>query len=370
MHIRMRGRFAVALAALSLLGPAAGCGQDQKKDSGPVDAGVDDGGPLVNAGRLGAALASAAPPAKAGAGPAEGPPESGVFAQGAGDAVLSKSTPYKLELLGEGSEPRALLATKIDAKAEQKSAVLLGLRGANLPSIDMAVSFKVDKPAKAAEAPPGTTVVAKVLSAVPASMSLGGPEKELIELFGKLKGSTVRYQLSPANTIQDMTFELPKGAEPALVQVLESLGEAISLLTTPMPDKPVGVGAYWMVTDRLLWPGAKIPLLRYRVFKITSIEPNGAVTFSVDTRQYAEEGTVKLPQGAQEVSATLDALESAGKGTLVWDPAALAPRQGELNQRLVARVMPPGAPPGSPQRLAIQSELAVRFQPPEPAKTP
>src|SRR5690606_18132861 len=125
------------------------------------------------------------PSASAGAGPAQGPPETGVFAPGAGEAVLPKATAYKLELLGEGSEPRALLAPKIDPKAEQKSTVLLGLRGANLPSIDMALDFKVEKPKKAAEAPPGTTVVAKVLSAVPASMSLGGPAKELTDLFGK-----------------------------------------------------------------------------------------------------------------------------------------------------------------------------------------
>lgn len=379
MQIGMRGRLAVAIAAASLLGLAAGCDEDKKKDSGAVDAGTDDGGPPVNAGRLGAALASAAaagappPAASASAGQGQGPPESGVFAAGAGEAALPKGTPFKMELLGQGSEPRALLAPKIDPKVEQKSSVLLGIRMGGpqgLPSIDVTLSLKVDKPkkdAKAGEVPAGTTVVGKVASAMPASMSLGGPAKELTDALGKLKGSTIRYRLSPANAVSDISVEVAKGAEPGLAALLDALGESASALTPPLPDKPVGVGAYWMVTDRILWQGAKIPLLRYRVFKITGIEPSGAVTLSVDTRQYAEDGVAKLPTGAQEVDTTIDAFESSGKGTLVWDPGAIAPRQAELSQRLNARLVPPGAPAGSPQRMVIQSELAARFQPPAAA---
>jgi hypothetical protein len=375
MQIGMRGRLAACLVAL-LPGLAGGCGDDKNKESLRADAGTLDAGPAqpILGGKLGEAVAAAAsggaPGPAPSAGGAQGPPESGVFAPGAGEAALPKGTPYKIELLGEGSEPRAKLVQQIDAKAEQKRSILLGLRtgGQGIPSVDVEIAFTVDKPkdkppagGEGAAQPQGVAVVAKVLSAVPASMSPGGPAKELTEAFGKLKGSVIRYQLSPANVISGLAVEPAKGVDPGLDTILQALGEAITALSAPLPDKPVGVGAYWMVADRAVGAIAKIPMLRYRVFKIAKIE-QGAVSFSLDTRQYAEEPVAKLPTGQGELKVTIDALESSGKGALVWDPGALVPREAELGQRFQARAMPPDAQPGSQQRLVIQSELNVRLQ--------
>ena len=401
MQIGMRARFAVAFAAVSLLGLAAGCEEEKKNESGPADAGLDAGPQAIVGGKLGEAVAAAAagsaaarPPANAGAGPGQGqgqgqgdgPPESGVFAPGASEAVLPKATPYTLEMLGEGSEPRARLAPRIDPKAEQKRSVVIGVRSGQqqgLPSFDIELALKPEKPkddkAKAGEgAPPptGTAISAKVLSVLPAAMGLGGPPKELTDIVGKLKGSVIRYRLSPTNAMSELTLEPAKGADAGIAPLLDALAEAISVLNAPLPDKPVGVGAYWMVADRALWPGAKIPILRYRVFKVTKIEGE-AVTFSVDTRQYAEEGVAKLSTGREDIQTTIDAFQSSGKGTLVWEPGALAPREAELTQQVQARLVPPGAPANSQQRMLLQSELTARFQPPSasastpaPAPTP
>ncbi|EYF01661.1 Hypothetical protein CAP_7866 [Chondromyces apiculatus DSM 436] len=385
----MRGRFARTLVMVSLLGLVAGCEEENKKESVSVsDAGAEDASLAPNAGRLGAALASAVavggPPPTPKAG--DGPPENGVFAPGAGEAALPKAMNYKTEMLTDGSEPRVLLTSKPDGK-EQKTSVLLSVRTGGpqgLPTIDFGMSFKIekakgDKPKKdaagaeaaPAPAPVGSAVIAKVTSAVPASMSPGGLPKELIEEFGKLKGSEIRYQLSPTNAFSGLTIQMAKGVDAGLAPILDALAETVALLTPPLPEKPVGVGATWMVADRFVWTGAKIPVLRYRVFKVEKIEANGTVSFSVDSRQYAEEGTVKLTMGpGQEVSTPLDAFESAGKGTIVWDAAGLVPREGEIRQKLVAQVVPPGAPPGNQQRAVLQSELVGRFQAPTAAAAP
>ncbi|WP_437817399.1 hypothetical protein [Sorangium sp. So ce1078] len=369
------------LAAVALAG-LAGCDGDKSKAQVAVDAGALDAGPAlpVVGGKLGAALAEAAAPGDpekraAPGSAADGPPENGVFAPQAAAAALPKDVPYKLEVVDDGSEPRAKLAAKVDPKSEQKLTITLGLRMGGpqgLPNLELGVSLKADKPAdqpkEGAAAPAAgaapTKVTAKVTSATLASMSVGGPPKELADALAKLKGSSLRYDLSPANVASNYKPELAKDADPGLQPVLAALGEAIALLTPPLPDKPVGAGAYWMVTDRAVVSGAQLPVLRYRVFKIEKVEGD-LVSFSVDTRQYAEGADLKLPGPNGEVTLTIDRVDSSGKGTLTWSPSSYAPGTADVSQRLQALLVPPGASPQQPnQRSVAQVELTAKLAAP------
>lgn len=384
MHTRWRGITASTLAAVALAGLVAGCDGDKGKAQVAGDAGALDAGPPqpVLGGELAAELAAAAsgaPPERPapGGGAADGPPANGVFSLQAALAALPKDVPYKIEVIDEGSEPKARLAPKIDPKAEQKLNITLGLRMGGpqgLPNLDLGVSFKAEKPADgpkdaapAAGAAP-TKVIAKVTSATLASMSIGGPPKELGDALAKLKGSALRYDLSPANVVSNQRPELAKDADPGLQPIIAALGEAIALLTPPLPDKPVGAGAYWMVTDRAVVSGAQLPVLRYRVFKIEKVEGD-VVSFSVDTRQYAEGADLKLPGPNGDVTLTIDRIESSGKGSLAWSPPSLAPATADASQRLQALLVPPGASgqPGA-QRSVAQVELSAKFGAP-PAAT-
>ncbi|AUX30456.1 MULTISPECIES: hypothetical protein [Sorangium] len=369
------------LAAVALSG-LAGCDGDKSKAQAAADAGALDAGPAlpVVGGKLGAELAEAAKsgghesrPAPGGA--KDGPPENGVFSPQAAAAVLPKDVPYTIEVIDAGSEPRAQLAAKVDPKSEQKVAMTLGLRMGGpqgLPNLELGLSLKADKPAdKPKEGAPAapTKVTAKITSATLASMSIGGPPKELADALAKLKGSALRYDLSPANVVSNQKPELAKDADPGLQPLLAALGEAITLLTPPLPDKPVGAGAYWMVTDRAVVSGAQLPVLRYRVFKIEKVEGD-VVSFSVDTRQYAEGADLKLPGPNGDVTLTIDRLDSAGKGTLTWSPSSYAPGTADASQRLQALLVPPGASgPGAggqqaAQRSVAQVELTAKIAPP------
>ncbi|WP_437736251.1 hypothetical protein [Sorangium sp. So ce1335] len=373
---------ASTLAAVALAGSVAGCDGDKGKAKADADA-LDAGPPQpVLGGKLGAELAAAAsgaPPERPapGGGATDGPPENGVFSQQAALVALPKDVPYKIEVIDEGSEPKTRLAAKIDPKSEQKLTITLGLRMGGpqgLPNLDLGVSLKAEKPAdKPKEGAAGagaaapTKVIAKVTSATLASMSIGGPPKELADALAKLKGSALRYDLSPANVAIDHKPELAKDADPGLQPILAALGEAIALVTPPLPDKPVGAGAYWMVTDRAVVSGAQLPVLRYRVFKIEKIEGD-VVSFSVDTRQYAEGADLKLPGPSGEVTMTVDRLESSGKGSLTWSPSALAPATADASQRLQALLVPPGASgQQATQRSVAQVELTARFAAPAAA---
>jgi hypothetical protein len=302
-----------------------------------------------------------------------------VFSASEAAAALPKDVPYKIEVIGDGSEPRARLAPKIDPKSEQKLDITLGLRMGGpqgLPNLELGVSFKAEKPADApkegaaarvastASAAP-TRVIAKITSAMLASMSIGGPPKQLADALAKLKGSALRYELSPANAVSNLQFELSKDADPGLQPLIGALGEAITLLTPPLPDKPVGAGAYWMVTDRVVASGAQLPVLRYRVFKIEKVE-GGVVSLSVDTRQYAEGADLKLPSPNGEVTMTIDRLDSSGKGTLTWSPSSFVPGVADASQRLQALLVPPGATAqqAAAQRSVAQVELTAKFAAP------
>ncbi|WP_437679908.1 hypothetical protein [Sorangium sp. So ce131] len=380
---------ASALAAASLAGLAAGCEDDKGKAQVAADAGARDAGPAQPAigGKLGEAVAQAASGSPAAAAPTagatDGPPENGVFTLPGAAAALPKDAPYKIEIIAEGGEPRAQLAAKIDPKSEQKLNVTLGLRMGGpqgLPNLELGVTLKTDKPkegagaagaaAGAAGAAAGaaatgaaaTKVIAQVTSATLASMSPGGPPKELVDVLGKLKGSSVRYDLSPANVASNFKPELPKDADPGLEPVLEALGEAIGLLTPALPDKPVGAGAYWMVTDRAVVSGAGLPVLRYRVFKLDKIEGD-TVSLSVDTRQYAEGADLRLPGPNGDVTMTIDRVESSGKGALSWSPSRFVPATGDVSQRLQALLVPPGGQQAA-QRSVAQVELTAKLAPP------
>ncbi|WP_437726874.1 hypothetical protein [Sorangium sp. So ce861] len=366
------------LAAVALSG-LAGCDGDKSKAQVAVDAGALDAGPAlpVVGGKLGAALAEAAAPGGPDSRPApggakDGPPENGVFSPQAAAAALPKDVPYKIEVIDAGSEPRAQLAAKVDPKSEQKVAMTLGLRMGGpqgLPNLELGLSIKADKPADApkegAPAPAAPTkVTAKVTSATLASMSIGGPPKELADALAKLKGSALRYDLSPTNVVTNHKPELAKDADPGLQPLLAALGESIALLTPPLPDKPVGAGAYWMVTDRAVVSGAQLPVLRYRIFKIEKLEGD-AVSFSVDTRQYAEGADLKLPGPNGDVTLTIDRLDSSGKGTLTWSPSSYAPGAADVSQRLQALLVPPGASgQQAAQRSVAQVELTAKIAPP------
>lgn len=367
-----------AFAAFALTGLVAGCEDDKGKQKVVAeDAGARDAGPAPPAigGRLGEAVAAAAAGSPAQAPPAGrsdgGPPEGGVFAPGASLAALAKDTPYKIEVISEGAEPRVKLAAQRNLKAEQKLSVMLGLRmgaGQGLPNLDLGVTLKAEKPKEGGAGehgakPTATAVTAKVSSTTVASMSPGGPPRQLTDALAKLKGSSIGYRLSPENVASDFKVELAKDADPGLALVIEALGEALGLLTPPLPEQAVGAGAYWMVVDRVVASGAMVPVLRYRVFKLEKADGN-AVSLSVDTRQYAENPEMKVPggpDGGRELTLTLGRFESTGKGSLSWSPTSFAPGVAEVTQRLQALLLPPGGQPGGQQPNQRGSVAQVDF---------
>lgn len=363
---------------------AVSCGSD--KDLKPVDAGAPDAPntPIVG-GKLGAALASAAAaagsnaPAKGAAKSEDQPPENGIFADGEADRRQPADAPPKVDVISEGSDPKVQLSQKLDG-AEQKVTVNVGLRlnQNRLPPLDFALSIKPDKAKDAAADNPkdGAAAAAPVRLAatvVGATVPPSTPvPKDFNDTVAKLKGTVVRYGLTPAGVATGFAVEPSKDAEAGLEVVFDALVDAISMFTVPLPSKPVGKDGYWIVGDRAK-TAAGLDVVRYRVFKITGADDSG-VTMSVDIRQYAASNKVKLDTApGQKTEMPMDAFESQGKGTLVWKADAFLPVRGDFNEKVGARIATPqgGQQPG--RGAVVQTELVsaiVGSAPATPEKKP
>jgi hypothetical protein len=354
MAHRTKSRGAHVLAALlTLLAPA--CGDDRSQTA--VDAGVEDAGTTKPGlgGRLGAAVAAAASSARQSAAPqqgaASGPPEAGYFAPGQADAAHPPKTPPKVELMGEGSDPKVQLAYAPRAEAEKLTlGMALRVQAQNqLPTILFTLSAKLDRGDKDAKekgkkgdkkekdddnAKDGSRRVRVVVDAADVGQDVAASKRGLAELFSKLKGSELRYELLPDGTMRDFSFALSKDADPQLDSVLRGLVDVLAVSTAPLPQKPVGVGAYWMTTDRS--SSFDVDVVRYRVFKVEKIE-DGKATLAIDTRQYAAKQEVTL--GGRGL--TIERFESQGKGSATLSGGIL-PKTIDLQQRLVANVRTAG----------------------------
>lgn len=358
------------------------CGSD--KDVKPIDAGASDAPsqPIVG-GKLGAALASAAAAAGT-SGPAKGapkgddaPPENGIFAAAEADRRHPKDAPPKIDVISEGADPKVQLTPKLDA-AEQKVTVNVGLRlnQNRLPPLDFALSIKpdkptADKPKEGAAAPGPVRLAATVQGAtVPASTPV---PKEFTDTLAKLKGTVVRYDLTPTGVASNFAVEAPKEAVEGLEVVFDALIDAISMFTVPVPPKPVGKDGFWIAGDRAK-TAAGVEVVRYRVFKVTSVD-EGGVTLSVDIRQYAATDKLKLDTApGQKSEMPMDAFESQGKGNAVWKADAFLPVRGDFSERLGARLAAPqGAQQQGQRAPVVQTELTATLggaAPAAPEKKP
>lgn len=346
---------ALSIALFVVLGLSSGCTEEKKVSAVETDAGAPPKAMLD--GKLGEAVkaaesAHAAPDAR---GQDGGPPDKGVFASGAADKVLALGAPPKVEVVSDGAEPKALLVFA-PADAEQHSTVSIMLRnqGRGMP-IDFALAVKIDKPKdkkskddKDADATPpaGARVLATVTGiGLPPQMP-----REAIEQYAKLKGSEIRYDLAPSGAVSGVAIVAPKGADPGLEQSLHQVVEGIGLTTPVLPSKPIGVGAYWMSTERLTF--TIVEVMRYRVFRVEKLE-GGRATLSVDIRQYAAKDDLDAGQGQR---LALTQFESLGKGKIDWSSTVLLPHgEGQVRMALDGRI-----PTG--QQAGLQAELSVKVK--------
>jgi len=132
-------------------------------------------------------------------------------------------------------------------------------------------------------------------------------------------------------------------------------------MRVPAPDKPVGVGAYWMVTDRSSILGVEV--IRYRVFRVQEVD-KAKVKLSLEIRQYAAKPSVQAAGEKLEVSR----FESQGKGEVALILGNLLAPESAYKERMLAVEMAGGqggpGPMGGPMK-GLQAETTAEVIEPQ-----
>ncbi|HEY6562214.1 MAG TPA: hypothetical protein VI072_33330 [Polyangiaceae bacterium] len=323
-----------------------------------------DAGPLSDKPAIDPNLAEAVQAASASArkgkaprGSEQGPPPNGVFAPGQADKELAAGSPARITLGGEGSEPRVLLAdAQPQPGSKHRGALELQLTTGprqGLPPMEFALGFQAQKSATGSA--DDVDVVATV-TGVKLQPSPGVPAELGAEL-GKLKGSKVEYRVSKNGAGNDFRYTLAKGADPGLDNALRSLTEALSTMTLPFPDKPLGAGAYFMAVTREQSVGAEV--VAYRLVKVAEVKGD-RVTLNINTKRYATSPRFEMPGVPKELGKlSLQEFESTADGKLDVQKGVPLPITGELTQALNVGVKAEKQPE---QPLGLQAQARAKFQ--------
>ena len=285
---------------------------------------------------LARALGSVASARAAGtAAAAGGPPPNGIFAPGEADKAAAKGSLAALTLGSEGAEPRVLLGPAPKPGTKRSGTLELITQGdpqqEGIP-MQFALSLEVLKPKTEGDAgaPTGTQVVVKVTGA---KINAPGVPAELAARIAKLKGLRIEYQVSADGAASNLHSEVPKGVEPGFREHIQGLSDALLGVALPFPNKPVGVGAYWMVTSRDQLMG--LDVVSYRLVKVEKVE-GALVSLSLNTKRYASSPAFELeglPPNAPKIMAEFRA---QSEGTLTIASGEAFPKTSEVQSLLGA----------------------------------
>jgi hypothetical protein len=343
---------------LSLLVVALGCQKSEPKEDtrrSESDAGVDKVEAIDP--NLAQAVAQASVGVPSGAPPAQvegGPPPDGVFAPGAADKELARGALPKITLGSEGSAPKLQLGLS-KSPAKLSGTIQIALQAdPRQGAIPILMSLTIE-PKKAEggddKAPVSLPVSVKVTGA---KIDAPSVPPELDQQVAKLKGSKVEYSVLPSGAGAGFRFDVPKGAGPEFRDAIRSLSDALALLTIPYPDKPLGAGAYFMVTSRDDFLG--LDLVTYRLIKVKQVTEKGA-TLDVSTKRYAASRTFDMAGLPPDIDKNLAEFQANSDGTVEVVSGALLPTQGQVSSVLAAQL---GAQ-GSKQRGVMQFQTRAQL---------
>jgi len=333
---------ALLLAVASLLGAlSVACDKKDTRESDETtksDAGTTkaskaetDEPDLANA--LGSV--SAARPAPGGSAAPGGPPPAGIFGPGEADKAAAKGSPATLTLGSDGAQPRVLLGPGPKPGSKRSGTVELATQSdpqqGAIP-IEFALTLEAQKPKAEADAGAGALiqVVAKVTAA---KINAPGVPADLSAAVAKLKGSRVDYQVGADGAASNIHADIPKGVDPGFRDPVQALSDLLAGVALPFPTKPVGLGAYWMVTSRDVVMG--LDVVSYRLVKVEKVEGT-VVTLSLNTKRYAASSAFELEGLPPDAPKTMAEFRAQSEGKLTVAVGEAFPKSAELQSLIGA----------------------------------
>jgi len=367
----------------------AGCKDEPAPAEQPEAEASAEKKPAVDEKIANAVAAATEASARSGAQRSEGqlaPPADGILSAEAAAHELAPGSPAALVLGSDGAAPRLRLgAERLGPGASPNAKLTLSYRsgGSVMPTVDLdlrsklvpgnpassrvaaapAATAQASVPAASGAPAPGAATAAPspgetsfavrftVQSSRPAESQPGRlPENAKAEI-AKLSGSTIDRVVSASGAPISLEHKLA-GNNPDLEPLLTGGAEALSSALLPLPEVPVGAGAFWMVKSRETANGAAV--LAYRMVKLVELGPAQA-KLTVNTRRYLLDPALPL---AGLPPHRVRRFESAGEATLTLRPGLAYPEAGDVRDTFMALVSTNDRPN---QALPVQSELSAHI---------
>jgi hypothetical protein len=208
-----------------------------------------------------------------------------------------------------------------------------------------------------------TQVAVKVSNA---TINAPGVPPDLASAVAKLKGSRVDYQVGPDGAGSNFHFEAAKGLDPAFRDALQGLSDTLAILALPYPSKPVGLGAYWMVTSRDTVIG--LDVVTYRLVKVEKVAGT-SVEVSLNTKRYAASSAFDVEGLPPDAPHVMGEFRAGAEGKLTLAAGEAFPKTGDLESLIGAALgadpgaSAPGAPKPQRPMVQIQSRVSLTLGP-------
>jgi hypothetical protein len=283
-----------------------------------------------------ASCGGAPEPARPEAPPAGKPPEPAVDRARPGARALGRGGGPRIRLLEAGGEPRARLRYGPAAQRSEtllvttKTSVAMGTPDLPGEPMDLPGTAMRMKLSVIAVDPNGDITFRLELLSV--DVEPAGQPREATEALQaatrKLAGTGGRGKLTNRGIVEQLSIEMPSGADPATRELITEIDYAVRQIWEPLPEQPVGTGARWDVQTSSSLRGMKVDQVRRYTLRERGAS---ASKLSFIVEQAAKPQPLQLPNAPPGARVRLEQLASAGDGEVTLDLSMLVPRASKLN---------------------------------------
>ena len=248
-------------------------------------------------------------------------------------AEVTEATPV-LKLLEAGAEPRRAVRLQPKAGDKQKSELTLTVSvemhmagspipAMNIPAIKLPMDVNIEGVSADGDISYQTTMGEVSIAGGNETPGLG----DLLQTtFGGLKGMTASGIMSSRGVIKSADMNVPAGASPQLRQSVEQMKDALSGVSAPFPEEPIGVGAKWEMRQVLKSQGMNIK--QTSAYELVALDGNRAEV-KLTLLQSAANQKISNP-AMPGIKMDLDKMEGAGLGRMTYDLMRLMALSGEV----------------------------------------
>jgi hypothetical protein len=191
-----------------------------------------------------------------------------------------------------------------------------------------------------------------------------GTVPEVVEMMreqlSSMVGATGSGRLDARGFNLGTEFNIPPGADPQMRQILDGMRDAISQMSTPLPEEPVGVGGKWKTTMRTTMNGMTSDLTY--AYEVTGFEDSRVeTTATIETAGVP--GKVESPTLPPGATMTLNRMTGSGKGTMTIDLESLVPTGSVVSLDSNSDVELEME--GEKQRIEMEMSIEMRFGQPD-----